>query len=66
METDDEGNEVKVDCIIPIIQNNANIHYDLKTLANKVVKEGKADREIETLCEMVVRSYDPGISCSVH
>jgi sulfhydrogenase subunit alpha len=66
METDDEGRVVKADCIIPTTQNNANIHYDLKALAAEAVKEGKTDRETEKLCVMLVRSYDPCISCSVH
>ena len=54
------------DCIIPTTQNNANIHYDLKALAAETVKDGKTDRETEKLCVMLVRSYDPCISCSVH
>ncbi|MCG8344884.1 MAG: Ni/Fe hydrogenase subunit alpha, partial [Chlorobiales bacterium] len=53
-------------CIIPTTQNNANIHLDLKALAQKALEEGKTDKEIQQLCEMAVRSYDPCISCSVH
>ena len=66
LETDDNGKVVKADCIIPTTQNNANIHYDLHALAAEAVKEGKTDRETEKLCVMLVRSYDPCISCSVH
>jgi sulfhydrogenase subunit alpha len=66
METDDDGKVVKAECIIPTTQNNANIHYDLKALAAEAVKEGKTDRETEKLCVVLVRSYDPCISCSVH
>ena len=66
METDEEGKVVKADCIIPTTQNNANIHYDLAALARQALEEGKNDREIEKLATMLVRSYDPCISCSVH
>jgi len=66
METDREGRIVKADCIIPTTQNNANIHYDLGALARQALEEGKNDREIEKLATMLVRSYDPCISCSVH
>lgn len=66
METDSEGRVVKADCIIPTTQNNANIDLDLKAIAEWALEKGKNDREIEKLCEMVVRSYDPCISCSVH
>jgi sulfhydrogenase subunit alpha len=66
METDEEGKVVKADCIIPTTQNNANIHNDLVALARQALEEGKNDREIEKLCVMLVRSYDPCISCSVH
>ena len=66
METNRAGKIVKADCIIPTTQNNANIELDLRAMAEDALKKGKTDREIERLCEMVVRSYDPCISCSVH
>ena len=66
LETNEEGKVVQADCIIPTTQNNANIHNDLKAITKQALKDGKNDREIEKLCEMVVRSYDPCISCSVH
>ncbi len=66
IETDDEGKVVKADCIIPTTQNNGNIHDDLRAIAAQGLEEGKEDQEIKKLCEMVVRSYDPCISCSVH
>lgn len=66
METDENGKVQKGDCIIPTTQNNLNIHLDLKALASQALGEEKTDEEIRQLCEMVVRSYDPCISCSVH
>jgi sulfhydrogenase subunit alpha len=63
---DKEGNIVKANCIIPTTQNNANIHYDLAELVRVMVERGKTDKEITHLAEMLVRAYDPCISCSVH
>ena len=56
----------KANCIIPTTQNNANIHYDLAALVEHEVKKGKNDSEVKKLCEMLVRAYDPCVSCSVH
>jgi len=61
-----KGKIVKANCIIPTTQNNANIHYDLKELVKQEVDLDKDDDEIRLLCEMLVRAYDPCISCSVH
>lgn len=63
---DDKGTVTKANCIIPTTQNNANIHYDLAELVRQQVKLGKTDDEVTKLCEMLVRAYDPCISCSVH
>lgn len=63
---DDEGRIKKADCVIPTSQNNANIHYDIEALAAQCAEAGKSDHEIEKLAEMLVRAYDPCISCSVH
>lgn len=65
-EFDKEGRIVKSDCVIPTSQNHANIQHDLTALAEQYAKEGKKDRDIELLAQMLVRSYDPCISCSVH
>ena len=63
---DEMGRVEKANCIIPTTQNNANIHYDLVELAEKAVRDGKGEAEVKKLCEMLVRAYDPCISCSVH
>jgi coenzyme F420-reducing hydrogenase alpha subunit len=65
-EFDSEGRITGCDCVIPTSQNHANIQYDLQDLAARCASEGKNDREIELLAQMLVRSYDPCISCSVH
>ena len=63
---DETGHVTRANCIIPTTQNNANIHFDLAELAQWGLDRGKDDKEITLLSEMLVRSYDPCISCSVH
>lgn len=63
---DERGLITRANCIIPTTQNNANIHYDLGELVPQLLEQGRTDREITHLCEMLVRAYDPCISCSVH
>lgn len=65
-EYDGDGRIRKADCVIPTTQNNANIHYDIQALAMENALKGATDRELELLCSMLVRAYDPCISCSVH
>lgn len=65
-EFDRDGKIVKSDCVIPTGQNHANIQHDLTELAAQSASMGRKDAEIELLAEMLVRSYDPCISCSVH
>ncbi len=66
-EYDDDGRVVAADCVIPTTQNNANIHEDLGPLVEQYKgEEGMTDEKLELLCSMLVRSYDPCISCSVH
>jgi coenzyme F420-reducing hydrogenase alpha subunit len=63
---DNKGKILKSDCIIPTGQNHANIQLDLEALAEESAAQGKEDKEIELLASMLVRAYDPCISCSVH
>ena len=65
-EYDEQGRIQKADCVIPTTQNNANIHKDIQALAKEYALRGTSDKELELLCSMLVRSYDPCISCSVH
>jgi len=65
-EFDRAGKIVRSDCVIPTGQNHANIQHDLSALAEQSALMGRKDAEIELLAEMLVRSYDPCISCSVH
>jgi len=57
---------VRANCIIPTTQNNANIQHDLGGLVERFAVAGMTDEKLELLCSMLVRAYDPCISCSVH
>jgi len=63
---DEVGRISKADCVIPTSQNNGNIHYDIAELARISAEAGKSDEEIRIMAEMLVRAYDPCITCSVH
>ncbi len=63
---DGDGRVARADCVIPTTQNNANIHLDLHSLTAQLARQGRTDAELERLCTMLVRAYDPCISCSVH
>jgi sulfhydrogenase subunit alpha len=61
---DNEGKCVKANCVIPTNQNHNNIQHDMEAIAPQLL--GKPEREIELTLEMLVRAYDPCISCSTH
>ncbi|HHO47968.1 MAG TPA: Ni/Fe hydrogenase subunit alpha [Desulfobacteraceae bacterium] len=65
-EFDEDGRIVRADCVIPTAQNHANIQHDIEALAREAAAAGMGDRDIEHFASMLVRSYDPCISCSVH
>jgi coenzyme F420-reducing hydrogenase alpha subunit len=61
---DKKGKCVKANCIIPTNQNHANIQDDMVKLVAENKDRSKAD--LELMLEMLVRAYDPCISCSTH
>jgi coenzyme F420-reducing hydrogenase alpha subunit len=63
---DDEGIIQRADCVIPTGQNHANIHYDLQKLVPELAAGGVEEEQISKRAQMLVRAYDPCISCSVH
>ncbi|MBU0674300.1 MAG: Ni/Fe hydrogenase subunit alpha [Proteobacteria bacterium] len=65
-EFDDTGRIIRADCVIPTSQNHGNIHLDIVELARQGAASGTGDRSLELLAQMLVRAYDPCISCSVH
>ncbi len=63
---DEEGLCTEGNCIIPTNQNHANIQLDFDKLVPELLEADKSEAEIELALEMLVRSYDPCISCSTH
>ncbi len=61
---DANGVCIKANCIIPTNINHANIQADMEALVPQVMT--KPQKEIELALEMLVRAYDPCISCSTH
>lgn len=60
----DNGKCIKANCIIPTNQNHANIQKDMEEFVPQILN--KPNKEIELNLEMLVRAYDPCISCSTH
>jgi len=63
-EVDEKGIIIKANCIIPTSQNVNNIEHDMRKLVPEILD--KTDEEITLALEMLVRAYDPCISCSAH
>lgn len=63
-EIGDDGKVVNANCIIPTGQNLANIEADMRALVPQILDQGR--EKVTLALEMLVRAYDPCISCSVH
>jgi len=61
---DDEGIIQGANCVIPTGQNYANIEADMRALVPQILD--RPQKEITHMMEMLVRAYDPCISCSAH
>ena len=61
---DGKGVIEEADCIIPTNQNLANLEADMRALVPGILD--RSEEEIRLSLEMLVRSYDPCISCSTH
>lgn len=59
-----KGYCTKANCIIPTNQNHANIQLDMEKLVPEIID--RPPKDIELTLEMLVRAYDPCISCSTH
>jgi sulfhydrogenase subunit alpha len=60
----EDGVVVGANCIIPTGQNLANIEADMRALVPTILD--RQPQEITLALEMLVRAYDPCISCSAH
>ena len=63
-EYDDAGVCTWANCVIPTNQNHGNIQKDFEALVPRI--KDLPTEEIELTMEMLVRAYDPCISCSTH
>jgi len=63
-ECDERGIFRNANCVIPTNQNTHNIELDMLKLVPEIIN--KSQEEITFALEMLVRAYDPCISCSVH
>ena len=61
---DEAGEVTDANCVIPTNQNHGNIQRDMETLVPTIIDRPEDD--IEHTLEMLVRAYDPCISCSTH
>jgi sulfhydrogenase subunit alpha len=59
-----DGNIVHADCVIPTGQNLANLEADMRALVPQLLS--RPHDEVRLQLEMLVRAYDPCISCSTH
>jgi sulfhydrogenase subunit alpha len=60
----EKGKVTKANLIIPTNMNYANIELDMAQLVPAIME--KTEDEIRLACEMLIRAYDPCISCSTH
>ncbi len=63
---DKEGICLGGNFVIPTNQNHANIQYDFEKLVPELLEQNKTEHEMALALEMLVRAYDPCISCSAH
>ncbi len=61
---DDDGKIEKSNLIIPTGMNYGNIERDMNAIVPDIIE--KSEDEIRLACEMMIRAYDPCISCSTH
>ncbi len=63
---DDEGKAVKVDILVATQHNNFGYNDALKETAQKLIGDSEPDESTMNKLEMIVRAYDPCLSCATH
>jgi coenzyme F420-reducing hydrogenase alpha subunit len=58
------GKMTGANCVIPTNQNLANLEADMRALVPQILEKPEPNMQLDL--EMLVRAYDPCISCSVH
>jgi F420-non-reducing hydrogenase large subunit len=65
--TDDDGLMTDVNIVVATIQNNPAMEMGIQKVAKDYIKPGvEVDDSIFNLMEMVIRAYDPCLSCATH
>lgn len=65
--TDDDGLVSKANIIVSTVQNNPAMEMGIQKVAKDYIKPGvEVDDKIFNLMEMVIRAYDPCLSCATH
>ncbi|WP_245619261.1 hypothetical protein [Methanogenium cariaci] len=62
----DEGFIEKCNLIVATCQNNWAMDKGVENVARKVISNGKISESGKNQIEMVIRAYDPCISCATH
>jgi NAD-reducing hydrogenase large subunit len=65
-ELDQEGKSVKVDLLVATQHNNFGLNDALKETATRLITDGKPSENTLNKLEMIVRAYDPCLSCATH
>ena len=66
-QTDDDGLVTKANIVVATIQNNPAMEMGIQKVAKDYIKPGvEVDDKIFNLMEMVIRAYDPCLSCATH
>ncbi len=63
---DDQGLCCGADAVIPTSQNINNIERDMHAFVPQLLQRKASEEELTLHMEMLLRAYDPCISCSVH
>jgi sulfhydrogenase subunit alpha len=53
-------------CVIPTGQNHGNIQQDFEAIVPQMLAANRSEAQMRQALEMLVRAYDPCISCSTH
>ena len=61
---DEDGKCTEANCVIPTNQNHGNIQLDMEKMVPNIIE--KPEEDVKKQLSMLVRAYDPCISCSTH
>jgi len=62
----DEGIIERANLIVATTQNNTHINRSVRDVAKRRIESGRIDERVLNEIEVVVRAYDPCLSCSTH